>query len=161
MGTEAQAVPKIQEFKFLVTVDDIPSVYCQTVTPGQRKQHIMKIFGGGMNHPHKEPGQVEYDPLELEYVVPASGQFIGVFEKIATLLQDPEKGYGEVSGYAKQISIQDLDNNNNPVNGWDYYNCLLSVYDPGKRDASSTDKPVIEKVQFEYDYRKRRDIGTV
>jgi len=148
------AIPKIQEFRYRVLVNGMDAALCQSVTPGQRKNGIMKIYGGGMNHPHKEPGQVEFDDMELEYVIPISGSERGFWTQLADGAQNPETGYGDSAMPAIMLTIQDLDNQMNPVRSWDYFNCLVSVHDPGKRDASSIDKPLLEKVHIAYDFRK-------
>ena len=155
MATESQAIPKLQEFRFLLKINGIPEAVVQHVDPGDRKHGIMKIYGGGMNHSHKEVGMIEFEDCVVGKVIPISGAGGKEIEQWANKAQDPELNRGQ-GDYYQMISLDELDNEFNLVRGWDFYNCQVSVFKLGKREAGSLDKPVIEEVHIAYDYRKQR-----
>jgi phage tail-like protein len=153
-ATEAVLIPKLAEYKFRVNVSDLPVAMVQSCDPGDRTNHTIKVYGAGMNHSHYEPGMVEFGLCILTNVVPIQGPGRSTWEDWANKAQNPATGRGDSDNPYKQISVLELDGQDNPVRTWDFFNCQVEVYKLGKREAGSQDKAVIEEVHLRYDSRR-------
>lgn len=152
------ATPKLKEFNFEVQVNGMPAALTQTCDFGNRKPGIVKTWGG-RGHAHKETGQVEFEDVVLTVVIPAEGPGKDLFEEWLNDAYDPAIGRARTASPHRMISIIEYDDQKNPIRGWDYYYCLVSAYNLGKRDRGSVDKAAIDEIHIAYDYRTQRIIG--
>lgn len=153
-ATTAVQIPKLAEYKFRVNVSDMPVAMVQSMDPGDRTNHSIKVFGAGQNHAHYEPAMIEFGMATLTNVVPISGPGGSTWEDWMNAAQNPNTGRGDAALPYKQISLMEMDGQDNVIRTWDFFNCMVEVYKLGKKEASSTDKAVIEEVQIRYDYRR-------
>ena len=155
-ATDAMAIPKLQEFKFMVQVMGMPAALAQSFDPGDRKHGIIKVHGGGMNHAHKETGMIEYEDAVLTVVIPCDGPGMTIFETWANMAANPKTGNADSNDYGIMITVLELAPNGVPKRAHDFFNCQISVRKLGKREAGSLDKPVIEEMHIAYDRREER-----
>lgn len=150
MANDAFATPKLQEFRFRLEVNGLPVALCQSFDPGVRKNGIVKVFGGGMNHPWKEVGMVEFEDAVLSAVIPVAGAGRDYFETWANDAQNVMTGKGNLAFYYKDMTLHELDNQMNPVRTWDFHYCQVSQQKLGKRDGSAMDKVAIDEIHIAY-----------
>jgi hypothetical protein len=157
MATDAYAIERQKKFKYRLEINGLPVAVIQSVTLGSEEIGVTKHAGAGQNHPVKEAGMIEYEPVTLKAVVPLDGSGLLYWERWMRRIQDPETGNGlRKKQYAQDFSLYDLDPAGNVIGTWEFQNGWVQKRSPGERDSMSKDEDVIDEIVIEYDRRAQK-----
>jgi len=141
MPTSATPADLRFTWQFGVEIDGLLAAFARGVTIPKKVGESYEHHEGGKAIAVKLPtGKMTIDDITIEKLVPGYDGDSWAWDKLVTAVEGP------IESALFIASILEYDKDGKVVNRWDYENCWVSDVDPGKRDATQKNEPVVENV---------------
>lgn len=156
MPVDAEAIPRLKDFKYRVEINGLEAAMVQEFEPGTRTHGVTVHSGAGMNHVAKEVGMVGFSNAVLRSVVPLGGTGRIYWENWLDQAQDPTTGNGGVPAqYQRNFSVFELAPDGTPTRVWEYIKAFPISYKVNAKSSLDDSNDVLEYVEICYN---RRDV---